>query len=135
MSHITITLSSIVANDPETRHLPNGTAITKFSMPANNRRKKEETTTWWNCSAFGKVGETIATYCKKGSSICVTGEPDIRTYVTKDGETKVSCDITVSSFGFNPGTKQQDESRPEPRWESRPAPKQESVDFDDDIPF
>lgn len=132
MSHSSITLSSILSRDPEMRHLPNGTAVTKFSMPDSIKRGGEETTTWWNCTAFGKLGETINSYCQKGSSICVTGKPSIRQYTTKDGETKFSADINVSSFDFNPGTKKQDEPRQEPKQEAR---KQQEADFDDDIPF
>src|SRR4051812_6847693 len=57
--------------DPNLRQLPSGTAVCDFGLATNrvykttNGEERQETV-FIDCTAFGKVGETIAQYCPKG---------------------------------------------------------------------
>jgi single-strand DNA-binding protein len=53
-----------------------------------------------DCSAWGKVGETIAQYCKRGSGILVSGRLEQRSYETKEGEKRSRVEIVVDDFNF-----------------------------------
>ena len=67
-----------LTRDPELRNTPSGASVCSFSVAVNrvyrdqNGESKEDVS-YIDCSAWGKPGETIAQYAKKGSSILVSG--------------------------------------------------------------
>ncbi len=67
-----------LTRDPETRYTPKGTAITQFGIAVNRRWKGEdgqakEEVTFTDWQAWGKTGETIARFFKKGDPIICEG--------------------------------------------------------------
>jgi single-strand DNA-binding protein len=71
--------------DPETRTFSNGGKVTKFRFAVSNRKKNSQTGQWedepmfidceaFNRGEFGTLANTIETYCKKGSLICIEGK-------------------------------------------------------------
>lgn len=67
-----------LTRDPETRYTPKGTAITQFGIAVNRRWKSEdgqikEEVTFTDWQAWGKTGETIAKFFKKGDPIICEG--------------------------------------------------------------
>jgi single-strand DNA-binding protein len=98
---------------PEMRYLPDGTAVTNFSLAANRSWNDRQTgqrtdeTTWFRVSIFGKRAEVANQYLTKGSKVLVEGRlrPDAatggpRTYTRQDGTVGASFDITADSFSF-----------------------------------
>ncbi|MEG2521280.1 MAG: single-stranded DNA-binding protein [Anaerovoracaceae bacterium] len=67
--------------------------IAKFAVGVN--RKFGEETDWFNCTAFGKQGELIANYFKKGSEIVVEGSMQCNKY-----EDKYFWNLAVEAFDF-----------------------------------
>jgi single-strand DNA-binding protein len=117
-NYASVTLAGHLGRDCETKYLPAGDAITSFSIATSRKWKdksgeQKEETTWWNCSMFGKRGEVIAKYLRKGDPILIHGEPSMRKYQTQDGRDGVSLDVRVSDFAFI-GAKG-DQTRQEPR--------------------
>ena len=55
-------------NDAEVRFTSDGTAIASWSIALTSGYGKNEKTTWLRCNMFGKRGETIAQYIKKGTT-------------------------------------------------------------------
>ena len=80
--------------------------VCKFSLATSSKYKKQETTTWHNIVAWGKTGEIIAEYHKKGDQIWIEGRVDNRTY-EKDGVKKYISEVIVDKFSFV-GSKQSD---------------------------
>jgi single-strand DNA-binding protein len=76
-----------LGQDPEMRYMPDGTAVTNFSIATNRRwtdaasGEQREETVWFRCSAWGRSGETINEYFDKGKMILVEGriKPDPQT--------------------------------------------------------
>ena len=100
MSIALLTLIGNLGRDPEMSYTPDGMAVTKFSLAVSKGKGEKETTTWFNCTAFRQSAETLSTYLKKGSQVCIVGELVQRSYTTKDGRPGTSLDVTVDKFTF-----------------------------------
>ncbi len=135
-----------LTRDPELNYLQSGTAIAKFSV-ANNRTysvsgEKKEQVSFFNCIAWGKLGELITEYCKKGHRIGLEGRLQQRSWDDPEGNKRSTIEIVVDNFQFltpkSGGASNSDAgySGPEP---SHDFPEPSQVDnspfSDDDIPF
>ena len=92
-SFASVTLIGHLGRDCDERSMPDGTAVTKFSLATSRKRRDGEVTTWWNCVLFGKRGETLAQYLHKGDPVLIQGEPYLRAYTAKDGSDGVKARI------------------------------------------
>jgi len=95
-----------LTRDPELRALPSGTQVCSFSIATNrvyNDRdgKKQEQTDYHNIVAFGKQGETVAKYLKKGSGAFVEGRIQTRSW-EKDGQKQYRTEIVADRVQFGP---------------------------------
>lgn len=96
MSKGTTAAISIVGNlgrDPEVIFGDTGTPRCKLAVAVTTGFGDHEATTWYEVVVFGKASEFIGQYGKKGSKVCVIGEPSLRTYTKKDGTTGASLDV------------------------------------------
>ena len=142
-NYAAITLVGHLGRDPETKYTPSGTVIVTFSIATSRKGGQgNEVTTWWRCTCFGKRGEVIAQYFKKGDPILVQGEPSVRDYTKKDGSPGYSPEVVVNDFAFVKSKKDGDDYNSHapqpasPAANARPASQPESAwDDGDDIPF
>ena len=95
-----------LTRDPELRSTPNGASVCSFSVAVNrtyrdaNGENKEDVS-FIDCSAWGKLGEMIAQYAKKGSGVLVSGRLSQRSWEDKNGGGKRSrTEIVVEDFNF-----------------------------------
>jgi len=98
-NHAQVTLAGHLGQDPQTRQTA-GDSVTSFSLATNRKRKDGDITTWWRCTAWGKRGEAIARFLKKGDPILVTGEVCNRPWTDNDGNQRLSLDVDVRDFSF-----------------------------------
>lgn len=132
-------LKGNLGKDPEVNTTNSGTSVCRFSLATTRRRKNgdewEEETCWHNITAFGKTGEFIHKYFRKGDPILIHGRIDNRKY-EKDGETKYFSGIVVDQAEFcSKPSGNKGGSKPK---EQKPADQHQADmgdDFDDDIPF
>ena len=104
-----VTLVGHLGRDPETKFTPSGTGIVSFSLATSRKDGQgHETTTWWRCTCFGKRGEVIAQYVKRGDPILVQGEPSLREFSKKDGSPGHSLEVVVNDFAFIKGKRDAD---------------------------
>ena len=75
-----------LTRDPELRSTPSGTQVCSFSVAVNRVYNGNEQVSFFDCSAWGKIGETIAQYLKKGSGILISGRLEQRSWEDKDGQ-------------------------------------------------
>lgn len=104
-----VTLIGRLTRDPELSVLKQGTSIAKFSM-ANNRSfstggEKKDQTSFFNCVAWGKLGEIIAEYAKKGHRIGICGRLQQRTWEDDGGAKRSTVEIVVENCQFLEGRK------------------------------
>ena len=102
LPQITITEATLVA-DPELRYTGNGTAVASFRVASNSRRKNQQTgqwedgdTTFLSVSAFGGLGENVASRFKKGQRVNIAGQLKQREY-EKDGQKRTVYEVTANS--------------------------------------
>ena len=102
LPQITITEATLVA-DPELRYANNGNSVTNFRVASNSRRKNQQTgqwedgdTTFLTVSAFGGLGENVASRFKKGSKVNIAGQLKQREY-EKDGQRRTVYEVTANS--------------------------------------
>lgn len=89
--------------DPALTETSSGIQICRFSVAVNRRNNSddgERKADFYNITAWRGLGETVARYAHKGDKISVVGNQEIRTYETRDGETKTSVDITATDIEF-----------------------------------
>ena len=86
-------------NDPEARHTTKGITITAFSIAVPESVKEGDTyttkPTWLRLTAFGKNGDYVAKYCKKGMKIAVECSVHPSKWVNKEGITQYSTTLRV----------------------------------------
>lgn len=131
MSINTVVISGNLGADPEIKYFESGNSVTQFSLAVSGFSKGEKTTDWFDCKVWGKPGETIVNYCRKGSKVGITGKLTQEKWQSPDGSNRSKTVVT----GFQVellGTKEDSQSRP-------PAPATQSVsapapDYDQ-IPF
>lgn len=142
-----------LGGDPDTRFMPNGNAVTNFTLATSERWKDKATgqpvekTEWHRVSIFGKLAEIAGQYLKKGSKVYIEGRNQTREW-EKDGVKRYTTEVIVDMRGTmqmldgrgdGQGTKpaQPQQQRPTPKANAQanmqPEPNYDS--FDDDIPF
>ncbi len=95
-----------LTRDPELRSTPNGASVCSFSVAVNRTYRdasgeQKEDVSFIDCSAWGKLGEMIAQYAKKGTGVLVSGRLDQRSWEDKNTGTKRSrVEIVVEDFNF-----------------------------------
>lgn len=85
-----ITIAGNCTKDAELRTTQGGTKVAGFSVAVNGFSNGEKTTNYYDVSMWGKRGENVVQFAKKGAKICVTGELGKRehngnTYLTVNG--------------------------------------------------
>lgn len=107
MSFSQIQILGNVGRDAELNYTPDGTAVAKFSVAVSKKVKNEDQTTWYNCTCWRALAEMVAAHVKKGQQVFVQGDLNIRQYVTKDGKSGMSLEVTVDKFTFAGGAKKE----------------------------
>lgn len=95
-----------LTRDPELRYTPQGAAVCEFALALNsvytNKQtgQKVEEVSYIDLVAWGKTGETIAEYMKKGRQIMVEGRLKQDRWEAQDGKKMSKVRVTVESFTF-----------------------------------
>ena len=127
-----------LGRDAEQRYTQSGDSVVSFSVGVKAGFGDKATTTWANCSMFGKRGESVAPYLKKGALVGISGELNNREYQDKEGQKRYSLGVRVSDLTLLGGKQSGDSAPSQPKPQQRNAqgaPKTSFVDMGDDIPF
>lgn len=121
----TITIAGTVGRDAASKQA-GGNTVTEWSVAVSAGRDKE--TTWFKCSLWGKRGEAVASYIRKGDKITVTGKLTAGVY---DGKP----DMKVEVYEVTLQGSKQDAGRQEVAISERGEKRYAPADLDDDVPF
>jgi single-strand DNA-binding protein len=144
--------------DPETRFMPSGGAVTNLSIATSESWKDktsgepQERTEWHRVVFFNRLAEIAGEYVKKGSKLYVEGSLRTRKWQGQDGQDRYTTEIVASemqmldsrggpggSGGYDSpqGSTGQGSAPKSPNQQApnQQAPQQHSGPFDDDIPF
>ena len=94
-----------LTRDPELRTTTSGTNVCSFSVAVNRTYKgadgeNKEDVSYIDCVAWGKLGEVISSYAKKGSSVLVSGRLSQRSFEGKDGVKRSRTEVVAEDFNF-----------------------------------
>ena len=100
-----VILMGNLTRDVEVRTTPSGQSVANFSIAVSRSWKDQsgqtqEQTSFINCVAWGKPGEIIAQYVKKGDPLLISGRLDQRSYEDKDGNKRQAVEVNVEDFNF-----------------------------------
>lgn len=118
------TLGGRLTADVELKTTPNGISVCTFTV-AVTRRNDREKTDFINCVAWRNSAEFIAKYFHKGSSICVTGEIQVRSWTDNNNNKRYATELVVNDAYFVDSKTDADE----------PAGFVAIDNVDDDCPF
>lgn len=151
-----------LGQDPETRYLPSGGAVTNITVATSetwkdkNSGQQQERTEWHRVVFFNRLAEIAGEYLKKGSKVYLEGALRTRKWQDQSGVDRYTTEIVASEMqmldsrgagggaaaggGFE-GYDQMPEasgggsagSSSGSNYQSAPSPA--SADFEDDIPF
>ena len=92
-----------VGQDPETKFLPSGEAVTNFSIATSeswkdkNSGERKDRTEWHKVVAFGRLAEIISEYAKRGSKLYISGSLRTRQW-EKDGQKHYTTEIVAKEM-------------------------------------
>jgi len=109
-------IAGYLGNDPEMRYMPDGQAVTNFSVATNRKWTNKATgeiqkeTTWFRVSVWGAQAEAANQHLVKGRQVLVEGrlkpDPDTgspRVFARTDGTAGASYEIAASWVQFMGG--------------------------------
>lgn len=125
-----------LGRDPETRYLPNGEAVTNFSIATTETWKdksgvKQEKVEWHNVVCYRKLAEIAGEYLKKGSQVYLEGKLQTRSW-EKDGIKRYSTEIVMDTMQMLGGGNKNDSSHDNAQSKGGAG---DFSDFESDIPF
>lgn len=141
-----------LGQDPEVRHMSNGTAVCNLTVATSERWKDKQTgeqkeeTEWHRMVIYGRLAEVAGEYLRKGSLAFFEGSLKTRKWTDQAGVEKYTTEIRVEKMkilstnngGGQQGGGQQQQQRPQQQQQQQRQPQQQgnqSMQFDDDVPF
>ena len=139
--------------DPELKQTPSGISVVRFGIAVNRRTSRngeqsEPQADFFNVVAWRERAEFVAKYFRKGSSVCVVGTIQNRSWTDQQGQKRTTTEIVADEVNFvdsrneSNGGAQGAGYVPEaynaaPSYSSNPgtAPNFEELNTDDDLPF
>ncbi len=99
-----VILTGRFVKDPDVRYSnrEKTTAVAKFTLAVDRRFKGDgnPTADFINCVAFGKSGEFIEKYFRKGMKANICGRIQTGSYTSKDGNKVYTTDVLVEEIEF-----------------------------------
>src|SRR6056297_1980091 len=93
-----------LGNDPETRYMPSGGAVTNISVATSEVWKDKQTgqpqerTEWHRVVFFNKLAEIAGEYLRKGSKVYVEGTLRTRKWQGQDGQDRYTTEIVAGEM-------------------------------------
>jgi len=94
-----VILGGRLTSDPELKTTQSGVQVTSFRL-AVNRRGKDGETDFISVTAWRKTAEFITQFFRKGSSICITGSLQTRSWEGQDGQKRTVTEVQADEAFF-----------------------------------
>ncbi len=145
-----VILGGRLTADPELKQTQSGIPVVTFSIAVNRRFQSKDAgqpqADFFNITAWRSTAEFVSRYFKKGSSICVVGSIQNRTWTDQQGAKHYATDIIADDITFvdsrqdggaASGAQYTPDAYNVPSFSTpaATAPKFEEIKTDDDLPF
>lgn len=105
-----VILGGRLTGDPELKTTPSGVSVTSFSVAVNRQYKPKQTGSaagdgvaqadFITCVAWRSAAEFITRYFRKGSSICVVGSIQTRSWTDDKGQKRYATEVVADEVHF-----------------------------------
>lgn len=141
-----VVLGGRLTADVELKQTPTGTPVSTFTI-AVTRKANREKTDFINCIAWKNTAEFVSKYFRKGSSICIAGEIQTRSWEDQNTRQKrYATEVIVDEVYFvdsksesatQPQSQSQSQSHPQsaPSYFEPPTADFEDISSEDELPF
>lgn len=130
--------------DPELKQTASGISACTFTVAVNRRYAKDgqQEADFINCQAWRQTAEFICRYFKKGSSICIAGAIQTRSWTDSNNQKRYATEVVADEAYFVDGKNDTPQAEP-----TTPAPynpyasnaqqeqKFEPIPTDEPLPF
>lgn len=125
-----------LTSDPELKSTQSGVAVTSFSIAVDRKTAKdaEKKTDFISIIAWRGTAEFITKYFRKGSSICIAGNIQTRSWETQDGSKRYTTEVIADEAYFVESKASSDRNTQENAVKPMDVPLDDLSD-DDDLPF
>lgn len=136
-----VILGGRLTADPELKQTPSGISVCSFSIAVNRKYSKEgeQQTDFINCVAWRNTAEFISRYFKKGSSLCIVGNIQTRTWTDQNNQKRFATEVIVDEAMFvdskSDGGQAPSGGYVPDVYTAPAAPKFEELKEDEDLPF
>lgn len=89
-----------LTKDPELRYTKNNIAVANYSIAVNDGYGEKQQTQFINISTWGKSGEFVSKYFKKGQAIAIVGRLNNNNYEDKNGNKRYSIEVVTEDIEF-----------------------------------
>lgn len=133
-----------LGNDPETKYLPSGGAITNISVATSESwldkqtNQKQDKTEWHRIIFFNRLAEIAGEYLRKGSKVYIEGKLQTRKWQDQSGQDRYTTEIVANEMQMLDSKSESAPARPAQQQAvpQQSAPSGGASDFDEDlIPF
>lgn len=135
--------------DPDTKHLPSGSAVTNITIACGDGYKDKktgdfvDTTEFVRVVFFNRLAEIAGEYLRKGGKVYIEGSLRTRKWQGQDGQDRYTTEIVANDMQMldsrpADGAKPQAQparTPPPPQQQSSHAPPPAMDSFEDSIPF
>ena len=146
-----VILGGRLTGDPELKQTQSGVSVCTFSIAVNRRFNSKDSAQqsqadFFNITAWRQSAEFVSKYFRKGSSICVVGSIQTRSWQDNQGQRRYATEVVADEANFVDSRNENGGAQsytPDaygmsaPSYSSNPdsAPNFEDHNTDDDLPF
>lgn len=89
-----------LTKDPDLRYTKSNIAVASYTIAINTGYGEKQQTQFINISTWGKSGEFVSKYFKKGQSIGIVGRLNSNNYEDKNGNKRYSLEVITEDIEF-----------------------------------
>lgn len=123
-----ITITGRIGKDAILRRTQNGDAVLGFTVAVDDGYGQNKSTIWFDASIWGKRGESLEQYLRKGTRVTANGDFGMREHNGKSYPT-----IRINEIDFDTPKREERSDVPPSHHAGKPA--NFSNELDDEIPF
>ena len=120
-----------IGNDPELKQVGQSDML-EINVANNVGFGDRRSTNWFRCTIWGKRALSLQQHLIKGKQIFVTGQLTLREYTTREGEKRISPEVSVDQLEFISGGER---NGPTVQSSAPAADAPSTPETDDDMPF
>lgn len=100
-------LTGRLTKDPTVRYSQDQLCVARFTLAVDRKKKQEngQNADFISCVAFGKTGEFVQKYAKKGMKFDTVGRIQTGSYEDKAGKTVYTTEVVIEDIEFGESKK------------------------------